>query len=78
MSYDIETYPDIFTLVAKHEPSGTFVKFELSERKNEAELMAAFLISCRDNKVVMVGYNNLNFDYPVLHHFMVNYPNALG
>ena len=76
MSYDIETYPDIFTLVAKHEPSGTFVKFELSERKNEAEGLAAFLISCRDNKVVMVGYNNLNFDYPVLHHFMINYPNV--
>jgi len=78
LTYDIETYPNIFTLVAKHEPTGGWVSFEMSDRKNQSRELIAFLVSCRDNSVEMVGYNNLGFDYPVTHHFMLNCDRGVG
>ena len=74
LSYDIETYPNIFTLVAKHERTNRWVWFEISERANHIENLFKFLVECRENKVSMVGYNNLGFDYPVIHELITNYP----
>ncbi len=70
--YDIETYPDIFTLAGQvadgSEPP--FV-FELSTRKDERDALMWFLKYCRDHQIEMVGFNNLAFDYPVLHRAMM-------
>ena len=76
LTYDIETYPDIFTFVGKHEPTKTVVSFELSHRVNQSEQFANFLLACRDAGIAFVGYNNEGFDYPVIHHFMTHYPNC--
>ena len=72
LTYDIETYPNIFTLSAKHEPTGRWARFELSARKNDTEHLIEFLVQLKRCYVHMVGYNNIGFDYPVIHHFMMH------
>lgn len=64
--YDIETYPNIFTFVFRS-IGGEKIVFELSKRKWELDELIEFLqtrVSC------LVGYNNLAFDYPILHFIL--------
>jgi hypothetical protein len=70
--YDIETYPNVFTAAFKHVATGTRRIFEVSERQNDTEALCEFLVILRDAGCRMVGYNNINFDYPVLHYIMNN------
>lgn len=69
--YDIETYPNIFTflfrLIGKEDK---YKLFEISNRKNESKELYKFLWDCNKNKDWMIGYNNLFFDYPIIHYFM--------
>lgn len=74
LPYDIETYPNIFTFVGLHVPTGQTVKFEISEWLDQREQLFQFLLSCQQSGVTMVGYNNINFDYPIIHDFMTYYP----
>ena len=62
--YDLETYPNIFT--------GTFLNvstleeevFEISTRRNDVLPLLKFLESQNQTHV---GFNNLGFDYPIIH-----------
>lgn len=65
--YDIETYPNIFTNYIINVETGEEWVFEISDRKNEALEHQKFLRSLMLDRAVMVGFNNLNFDYPVIH-----------
>lgn len=65
--YDIETYPNVFTLAAEHADSDVQFVFEISNRKNEAKELIHFLYFIRNNDGSMIGFNNLGFDYPVVH-----------
>lgn len=66
--YDIETYKNVFTLTAC-DPSGSlWWYFEVSDWRNDRADLFAWLQSLHG--VEMVGFNNVGFDYPVLHHFI--------
>lgn len=65
--YDIETYPNAFTLTALHCESNIWWRFEISERKNDINKMCLFLDTLNLYGCRMVGFNNIGFDYPVLH-----------
>lgn len=65
--YDIETYPNIFTLACQRIPDNAKWIFEISERRNDLVEMIAFLHSIAASNGRMVGYNNNGFDYPVIH-----------
>jgi len=68
--YDLETYPNIFTFTVIRS-DGKFLKtFECSDRKNETEGILKCLRNLRDKKWRMVGFNNLGFDYPILHEIL--------
>lgn len=69
--YDEETYPNIFTcaIVVANNPSKIRV-YEISDRKNETEELLKCLRNLR-NGWKMVGFNNLGFDYPILHEIML-------
>lgn len=69
-SYDIETFPNTFTAVFIHIASDTRWRFEISDRVNQIAAMLEFLQALRHNKVRMVGYNNIGFDWPVLQKIM--------
>ena len=68
--YDLETYPNIFTFTAIDVDGSNAITFEMSTRKNEAAQMFAFLDQCRKKKQYHIGFNNLGFDYPVVHDLL--------
>lgn len=65
--YDIETYPNCFTVCFLDVKSEKVVVFEISNRKNELERIKKVFENFRKMKRRLVGFNNLGFDYPVMH-----------
>jgi hypothetical protein len=65
--YDIETYPNVFTLAVEHAQAPIRWSFEISDWRNDSRDIIAFLQFLKDTDSRMVGFNNLGFDYPVIH-----------
>lgn len=65
--YDLETLPNVFTAVVNRVVDDTTYIFEISPRKDQTEDFKAFCFWIRDIGGRMVGYNNIAFDYPVIH-----------
>lgn len=70
--YDIETYPNIFTCHVVHINSDRRWRFEISERMNQMDEFIEFLYILKSERARMVGYNNVGFDYPVIHYMLMN------
>lgn len=70
--YDIETYPNIFSMVAANGATKELRVFEISDRKDDSKQLRGFLTKLYKEKAEMVGFNNIGFDYPVIHHFLKN------
>lgn len=66
--YDIETYLDLFCAGFKSAETGDYWLFEVSDRVNQAQQLMEFIEWARVNGHRLVGYNNLHFDWSVLHH----------
>lgn len=71
--YDIETYPNTFTNTIVHVETGDEWVFELSPRRNDMEAMCRFIDAMKVVGNRMVGFNNLGFDYPVIHFIYNNW-----
>jgi hypothetical protein len=71
--YDIETFPNVFTLTAREHETGVYNVFEISTRRNDIAQLWSWVntIAARGDR--MVGFNNIGFDYPVLHYVLQNY-----
>ena len=70
--YDIETYPNVFTLAIGNVVTRKCKVFEISNRNDQREQMFEHLrMICKTNGR-MVGFNNVGFDYPVIHHLLKN------
>jgi len=65
--YDCEVFPNCFMLVAKNADTGFLHYFEISPWRNDTKDIHQFFGLLKANKHVMVGFNNLGFDYPILH-----------
>lgn len=70
--YDIETYPNAFTVGVLHAQTQQVWDFELSHRRNDMVLFRQFMDTLNQQGCRMVGYNNIGFDYPVIHHVYNN------
>ena len=70
--YDIETYPDTYTIGLMHTVTKQQWLFEISDRRNDIVLMCRFLDEMKRQNCRMVGYNNIGFDYPVIHFIYQN------
>lgn len=70
--YDIETFPNIFTCRFTHVNSGQKWKFEISDRVNQAYEFVEFCKALGKYGHKGVGYNNIGFDYPVVHQIIKN------
>jgi hypothetical protein len=68
--YDIETFPNVFTLAVEHAEAPLCWSFEISDHRNDSKEIIEFLRYLSDTNARMVGYNNLGFDYPVIHTLM--------
>lgn len=68
--YDLESYPNVFTMTVVH-ASGKWLKtFEISDRKNQIEEIASCLRYLMTNKKRMVGFNNVGYDYQLIHEII--------
>jgi len=65
--YDIETYPNVFTLAVEHAEAPLQWMFEISDSRNDSKQIIEFLHYLKNSDARMVGFNNIGFDYPVLH-----------
>ena len=66
--YDLECYPNVFTAVIVHAASGTEWIFEVSDRVNLSRQLLNFISTLGHHPGNrMVGYNNVGYDYPLLH-----------
>ena len=72
-TYDLETYPNIFTAAFKHLNTGTKVLFEISEWVNQLDKLVEFLFALKAGRCRLVGFNNIGYDYPMLHFIIENY-----
>lgn len=68
--YDIESYPNVFTLAAIHAGTNTRYQFEISGRRNDILILLEFLHALRAADARMVGFNNIGYDYPILHEMI--------
>lgn len=65
--YDIECYPNIFTIVIYSPRKEQYFTFEISERRNEMPEINKIISRLGQRGHRMVGFNNMGYDYPVLH-----------
>lgn len=69
-TYDIETYGNCFTLGITSNDRKVRRCFEVSEYVNEIDKVFTCLDHLKSSGDRMFGFNNLGFDYPVLHDLM--------
>jgi hypothetical protein len=70
--YDIETYPNVFTLAIGNMGTRKMRVFEISTFKDERKEMIQYLRDVKRSDGTMVGFNNEGFDYPVVHFILKN------
>lgn len=70
IGFDLETYPNVFTAVFVHILTGRRYVFEISDRINQSKELYEFLFHAKRCGMRLVGFNNVGFDYPVLHEFV--------
>lgn len=68
--FDLETYPRVFTAAFEHAEYPIRLMFEISDYRNDSAELMAFLDYIRSHFGRLIGFNNVNFDYPVLHQFI--------
>lgn len=71
--YDIETYPTAFTLWAINAVTLQERYFEISVRRDDRKELIEWLSGLKRTNSRMVGFNNIGFDYPVIHEFINTY-----
>lgn len=65
--YDLECYPNAFTATWVHAATGLTIVHEISDRRNDWSACVEFMYNLGRSGARGVGFNNLYFDYPVLH-----------
>jgi len=73
--YDIECFPNCFTLSVETLNSDFKETWEISEFRDNRVPLLEFFRWLNQTKALMIGFNNLGFDYPVIDYIYRN-PNA--
>jgi len=68
--FDEENYPNVFTMALIKEDGRFENCFEVSERVNQIDRILAFVDHVHNQDDYMVGFNNLGWDYPILHKIL--------
>ncbi len=69
-TYDLETMLNCFLFTGKFFGSAEVYVFEISDRVNQRNELLQHLHFLHANGCILVGYNNLGFDYPIIHQFL--------
>lgn len=73
--YDVETFPNVFTFHAEALNNDWQQTFEISQFCDERQALLNFFDHCNRYQLPMIGFNTVNFDYPVI-HYIKNNPNC--
>lgn len=68
--WDVETFPNVFTIAFEHVNTPIRLCFEISNYRDDTPKLMEFLQYLRENFSRLIGFNNVGFDYPVLHLLM--------
>ena len=66
--YDLESLSNLFTYTGFDAVTHTWYQFVISKWRNDYKELYEHLQ--RDPKLIMIGFNNEKYDYPLLHHFI--------
>lgn len=70
--YDLEVYPNVFLFAGKFRGDDKVYQFEISDRVDQKQALLTFLSYLKNTGCEMVGFNNLGYDYPIIHELMTN------
>jgi hypothetical protein len=70
--YDIEVFPNFFCIYAEELYSDVGAFLQISEFRDDRQPLFAWFNHLRANNVPMIGFNNLLYDYVVLHEIFLN------
>lgn len=73
--YDIEAFPNCFTFAMEMLNNDTKALWEISDYRNDGQQLFEFLKWVSSIQAPMIGFNNLSYDYPMMHYFWQN-PNS--
>ena len=76
--WDEEIYPNVYSCAVIYANGKGFRVFEISDRKNEVEELLDFMRKVKLNNHRLVGFNSVNFDYPVLHYILTKSRKAIN
>ena len=65
--WDVEVYPNVFTLHATHAHLPIEWSFEISDWRNDSRAIIEWVHWLKSLDARMVGFNSIGFDYPILH-----------
>ena len=65
--YDTEEFPNVFTIAFEHADAPIRLMFEISDWRNDSRQIIEFLQYLKETNARMVGFNNIGWDYPILH-----------
>lgn len=69
--FDTETYPNCFLLCSMNDDGTNRRAFEISDFHDDAASLKQFALELRRDGHTLVGFNNLSFDYPILHYLLL-------
>lgn len=70
--YDEECYPNFYSLSAKHVATDTLYVFEISSWRDDTDNLISWIYWLHVNKCRMLGFNNIGYDYLLLHFIFMN------
>ena len=65
--YDLESLSNLFTYTGYRSKIDTWYQYVICEWRCDAKILYEHLIN---DKFIQCGFNNLAYDYPLLHHFL--------
>ena len=68
--YDIETFKNCFTVTFYEIDKDTYYQYVISKLRNDFKQLEKYIQYLYHYDAYLVGFNNLNFDYPVLHRII--------
>ena len=73
--YDIEVFPNLFTLAIKNTESGTSRVYEISSRKNDLPQIVQLFLS---KKAIYAGFNTIHYDNCLVSFLMMHYKELIS
>lgn len=70
--YDIETFPNCFTLAMECLNSDQQAVWEISDRRDDRQYLMQWFNWLAQTQTPMIGFNTIHFDYPIIHALFHN------